>query len=239
MIHRAPFGSMERFIGVLIEHFAGAFPFWLAPVQVAVLTISEKFNDYANKVASLLQQAGLRVESNLSGKKSAAKSAPPRWIKSPTCSSSAKRNRRRIKSRCESHRRGQRGDHRRGIHRKAEGRDQLAAVELLWNRAMISIRRINPDDADLLRTIRLRALSDTPIAFGSTYAREVAFPEQEWQSRAGAKAPAATQHVFSLSTVRHAAGSLRASANLKFPARHASSRCGLHPKFVAVVLRRG
>src|SRR3954469_22073542 len=57
MIHRAPFGSMERFIGVLIEHFAGAFPLWLAPVQVAVLSISEKFNDYASTVASLLQQA--------------------------------------------------------------------------------------------------------------------------------------------------------------------------------------
>ena len=42
MIHRAPFGSMERFIGMLIEHFAGAFPLWLAPVQVAVLSISEK-----------------------------------------------------------------------------------------------------------------------------------------------------------------------------------------------------
>src|SRR4051812_50070600 len=43
MIHRAPFGSMERFIGVLIEHFAGAFPLWLSPVQVAILPISEKF----------------------------------------------------------------------------------------------------------------------------------------------------------------------------------------------------
>src|SRR3954470_11771155 len=52
IIHRAPFGSMERFIGVLIEHFAGAFPLWLAPVQVAVLPISDKFNDYANKVVS-------------------------------------------------------------------------------------------------------------------------------------------------------------------------------------------
>ncbi len=73
MIHRAPFGSMERFIGVLIEHFAGAFPLWLAPVQVSVLSISEKFNDYASTVASLLQQAGLRVESNLTGEKIGAK----------------------------------------------------------------------------------------------------------------------------------------------------------------------
>ena len=73
MIHRAPFGSMERFIGVLIEHFAGAFPLWLSPVQVQILTISEKFNDYATKSASLLQQAGLRVESNLGSEKIGAK----------------------------------------------------------------------------------------------------------------------------------------------------------------------
>src|SRR5258706_8195176 len=73
MIHRAPFGSMERFIGVLIEHFAGAFPLWLSPVQVAVLSISEKTNDYAKQVASLLQQAGLRVESNLGSEKIRAK----------------------------------------------------------------------------------------------------------------------------------------------------------------------
>jgi threonyl-tRNA synthetase len=62
MIHRAPFGSMERFIGVLIEHFAGAFPTWLAPVQVAVLSISEKFSEYANKVLDALKAAGIRAE---------------------------------------------------------------------------------------------------------------------------------------------------------------------------------
>jgi threonyl-tRNA synthetase len=73
MIHRAPFGSMERFIAVLIEHFAGAFPLWLAPVQVAVLSISEKFNDYANEVVAALKEAGLRVEANLSGEKIGAK----------------------------------------------------------------------------------------------------------------------------------------------------------------------
>ena len=73
MIHRAPFGSMERFVGVLTEHFGGAFPLWLAPVQVAVLSISEKFNDYANQVAAALREAGLRVEANLSGEKVGAK----------------------------------------------------------------------------------------------------------------------------------------------------------------------
>lgn len=61
MIHRAPFGSMERFIGVLIEHFAGAFPVWLAPEQVRVLPISEKSNDYAREVVSALNAIGIRV----------------------------------------------------------------------------------------------------------------------------------------------------------------------------------
>ncbi len=56
MIHRAPFGSMERFIAVLIEHTAGKFPLWLAPDQVVVLPISEKFNDYAHRVASYFKQ---------------------------------------------------------------------------------------------------------------------------------------------------------------------------------------
>ena len=61
MIHRAPFGSMERFVGVLIEHFAGAFPLWLAPEQVRVLPISEKSETYALEVLAALRQAGLRV----------------------------------------------------------------------------------------------------------------------------------------------------------------------------------
>jgi threonyl-tRNA synthetase len=73
MIHRAPFGSMERFIGVLTEHFAGAFPLWLAPVQVAVLSISEKFNEYAKKVSDALTVAGVRVEKNFSGDKIGSK----------------------------------------------------------------------------------------------------------------------------------------------------------------------
>lgn len=73
MIHRAPFGSMERFIGVLIEHFAGAFPLWLSPVQVAVLSISDRFNDYANGVVQQLKDAGLRVEANLGSEKIGAK----------------------------------------------------------------------------------------------------------------------------------------------------------------------
>ena len=62
MIHRAMYGSLERFIGILIEHYAGAFPVWLAPVQVKVLTISQEQVSYAEEVAAKLQEAGIRVE---------------------------------------------------------------------------------------------------------------------------------------------------------------------------------
>ncbi len=62
MIHRVAFGSIERFIGILIEHFAGAFPTWLAPVQAKVLPISDKYMDYAQKVTGQLEEAGIRVE---------------------------------------------------------------------------------------------------------------------------------------------------------------------------------
>ena len=62
MIHRVCFGSIERFIGILIEHFAGMFPTWLAPVQVKVLPISEKFTDYAKSVKEQLDMAGIRTE---------------------------------------------------------------------------------------------------------------------------------------------------------------------------------
>ena len=73
MIHRALFGSMERFFGVLIEHYAGVFPFWLAPVQVAVLPITDRVNEYAEEVRRDLLQAGFRVESNLRSEKIGAK----------------------------------------------------------------------------------------------------------------------------------------------------------------------
>lgn len=73
MIHRAPLGSMERFIGVLIEHFAGAFPLWLAPEQVRVLTVSEKFNEYAQGVERQLRAAGLRAAGDFRAEKIGAK----------------------------------------------------------------------------------------------------------------------------------------------------------------------
>jgi threonyl-tRNA synthetase len=73
MVHRALFGSVERFFGVLIEHYAGAFPMWLAPVQVAVLPITDRINEYAEKVAQELRAAGLRVEVNVRNDKIGAK----------------------------------------------------------------------------------------------------------------------------------------------------------------------
>lgn len=73
MVHRALFGSVERFFGVLIEHFAGAFPFWLAPVQITVLPITDRINDYAEKVGKELKDAGYRVEVNLKSDKIGAK----------------------------------------------------------------------------------------------------------------------------------------------------------------------
>ena len=73
MVHRALFGSVERFFGVLIEHYAGAFPLWLAPVQVAVLPITDRVNEYAERVARELREAGLRVETNVRGDKIGAK----------------------------------------------------------------------------------------------------------------------------------------------------------------------
>jgi threonyl-tRNA synthetase len=69
MIHRVAFGSIERFIGILIEHFAGAFPTWLAPVQVKVLPISDKFMDYARQVTERLDQEGIRVELDVRSEK--------------------------------------------------------------------------------------------------------------------------------------------------------------------------
>lgn len=64
MIHRVAFGSIERFIGILIEHYAGAFPLWLAPVQVKVLPISEKFEDYAKSVEKELESLGIRTQTD-------------------------------------------------------------------------------------------------------------------------------------------------------------------------------
>lgn len=73
MIHRAPLGSLERFVGVLIEHFSGAFPLWLAPEQVRVLTVSEKSEAYGRQVEATLRQAGFRVQGDYRAEKLGAK----------------------------------------------------------------------------------------------------------------------------------------------------------------------
>ncbi len=75
MIHRAPLGSLERFIGVLIEHFAGEFPLWLAPEQARILVVSEKFETYAREVERQLKDAGLRV----TGDYRSVKLGPKTW----------------------------------------------------------------------------------------------------------------------------------------------------------------
>jgi len=69
MIHRALFGSLERFLGVLIENYAGAFPFWISPVQVKVLTITDRVVPYGEKVAQSLIEAGFRVETDFRNEK--------------------------------------------------------------------------------------------------------------------------------------------------------------------------
>ena len=73
MLHRAILGSLERFFGILIEHTAGDFPFWLAPEQVRVVPVSEKFNIYGSKVAEALDQAGLRATLDIRNEKLGAK----------------------------------------------------------------------------------------------------------------------------------------------------------------------
>jgi threonyl-tRNA synthetase len=69
MIHRALMGSLERFFGCLIEHYAGAFPLWLAPVQVKVLTVTERNDDYAAGIYSALRRAGLRAKLDVRNEK--------------------------------------------------------------------------------------------------------------------------------------------------------------------------
>ena len=69
MIHRVVFGSIERFIGIITEHFAGAFPVWLSPVQVEVMPITDRTSDYAKDVAAKLSAAGVRVETDLRNEK--------------------------------------------------------------------------------------------------------------------------------------------------------------------------
>jgi len=83
MLHRAILGSIERFFGVLLEHVAGAFPTWLAPDQITLLTVSEKFNGYAEEVVAEFKAAGIRATANLSGDKLGAKIREARMSRVP------------------------------------------------------------------------------------------------------------------------------------------------------------
>ncbi len=83
MVHRALLGSLERFFGVLVEHYGGAFPVWLAPVQVVLIPIADKHVEYARSVAGQLRAAGLRVEVNDSGERMQAKIRDAQMLKIP------------------------------------------------------------------------------------------------------------------------------------------------------------
>ena len=83
MLHRVVFGSIERFIGILIEHYAGKFPVWIAPVQVKVLPVSDKYNDYAKKVVAQLEEKDIRVEMDSRNEKLGYKIREARMEKVP------------------------------------------------------------------------------------------------------------------------------------------------------------
>ena len=84
MIHRVVFGSVERFIGVLTEHYAGAFPLWLAPEQIRIMPITDRTNDYAEKIKAALVEKGFRPRPTCAMRRSATRSARPRARRSPT-----------------------------------------------------------------------------------------------------------------------------------------------------------
>ena len=99
MLHRAILGTFERFIGILIEHHAGKFPLWLAPVQAVVATIVSDADDYAREVAAKLQAAGIRVETDLRNEKINYKVREHSLRRSRCCWSSASARRRKARSR--------------------------------------------------------------------------------------------------------------------------------------------
>ena len=83
MLHRIVFGSIERFIGILLEHYAGKFPAWIAPVQVKVLPVSDKYNDYAKKVEGFLEGNDIRAEVDARSEKLGYKIREARMDKVP------------------------------------------------------------------------------------------------------------------------------------------------------------
>ena len=93
MVHRAMFGSLERFTGILIEHYAGHLPLWLSPVQIVVCTITQEADDYALEVASEARKRGLHVELTCATRRSPTRCANIRWPRFPCCWSRARRRR--------------------------------------------------------------------------------------------------------------------------------------------------
>lgn len=83
MLHRVIFGSIERFIGILLEHYAGKFPAWIAPVQVKILPVSDKYNDYARKVEGFLEENDIRAEVDVRSEKLGYKIREARMDKVP------------------------------------------------------------------------------------------------------------------------------------------------------------
>ena len=98
MLHRAIFGTFERFIGILIEHYAGKFPLWLAPVQAVVATIVSDADDYAREVVARLQAAGSAPKPTFATRRSTTRCASTRWRRSRYCSWSASARPRRARS---------------------------------------------------------------------------------------------------------------------------------------------
>jgi threonyl-tRNA synthetase len=91
MLHRAIFGSLERFIGILLEHYAGALPFWLAPVQVVVTTITSDADAYAHEVVAELTRAGVRAEADVRNEKINYKVREHSLAKTPVILAAGKR----------------------------------------------------------------------------------------------------------------------------------------------------
>ena len=108
MVHRALFGSVERFFGVLIEHYAGAFPLWLAPVQIGIVPISEKHVEYAATVKAKLEAAGLRVELDERNEKMNAKIREFTLQKVPVCAGDGRQGSSCGGRECEDTRQGRR-----------------------------------------------------------------------------------------------------------------------------------
>ena len=102
MIHRALLGSIERFLGILIEHYAGDFPVWLAPVQARVLPIADRHADYASQVEAELRSRECAPSSTRGRSRSGARSATPSWRRCRTCWSSATRSSSRRRLRCDA-----------------------------------------------------------------------------------------------------------------------------------------